>query len=81
MSDFLVGFIRTYVPIGVGVLITSLVSLGVDVDPASQAALISGVTGLVIAVYYTAVRFAAEKFPWAGIFLGVNKAPTYSEPE
>jgi hypothetical protein len=79
MSDFVIGLIRTYVPIVVGVLLSWLVSLGLNLDPSVQAGLISALTGILTAVYYTAVRFLAEKWPGAGILLGVNKAPAYNE--
>lgn len=79
MNDFVIGLIRTYVPIGVGALIAWLVTLGVNIDAETQAALVIAGTGVLQAVYYTVVRVVAERFPWVGALLGVNKAPTYSE--
>jgi hypothetical protein len=79
MSDFVVGLIRTWVPIVVGAVVSWLVTLGVSFDAATEAGLITGLTGLLIGVYYTVVRLLAEKWPWFGYLLGVNKAPSYYE--
>lgn len=76
MNDYLIGHIRTGVPILIGYLVALLADYGVDVDgPAAAAAITAGVAGL----YYAVVRFAAVKFPAVGILLGVNKAPGYSD--
>lgn len=81
MNDYLVGHIRTIVPMVVGAFIGWLVTLGI-LDPEAaietQVALISGVTTICQAAYYALVRALAERFPWVGIFLGVNKAPDYA---
>ena len=75
MSNLITAQIRTWVPIGVGVLLTWLSTVaGVDYNSPELAA---GITGLVAAVYYSAVRYAAERFPAVGWLLGVNKAPGY----
>jgi hypothetical protein len=75
MNDYIVGHIRTFVPILVGWVIVQLVNWGVDIT--DDQALITGITGGVIALYYAVVRALAEKWPGVGIFLGVNKAPEY----
>jgi uncharacterized membrane protein (DUF441 family) len=77
MSNLLIGLIRTWVPIGVGVFLSWLVTLGVTFDPSTEAALIAGLTGLLGGLYYTAVRLLAEWKPSLGILLGVNEAPSY----
>lgn len=82
MSDFLVSQIRTYVPIAVGFVIAFLVSNGVLDESTGQEATIAistGLTAIASALYYFGVRLAAERWPWVGAFLGVNKAPTYGE--
>lgn len=81
MSDLVIGFIRTYVPIAVGSAVSFLVTLGVEVDGSVQAAAVTALTGVLIALYYGAVRLLAEWRPGFGILLGVNIAPTYSESE
>ena len=72
----LTGFIRTYVPIVVGWGIAQLADIlgPVDVDT-EQVSL--AVTGLVIAVYYAAARWAEQRWPAAGWLLGSRKQPTY----
>jgi len=79
MNDFVIGLIRTYVPIAVGAGVAWLVTLGVDLDAGTQTSAVIALTGALQAVYYTAVRYAAEKWPKAGILLGVNKAPAYDQ--
>ena len=79
MSDFVIGLIRTYVPLLVGVMLSWLVSLGVNFDASVEAGLIAALTGLLSGLYYTIVRLLAEKWPGVGILLGVNKAPVYNE--
>jgi len=83
MSDFVIAQIRTYVPMAVGFVLSYLVTKGIlDADTSQSAgvAISSGLTALLGAVYYFVVRFAAEKFPWVGVFLGYNKAPAYNKP-
>ena len=80
MSDYLVGHIRTYVPLVIAGLVVWLSdSFGIEVDESSVAALATGLTGAIAAVYYGIVRGLAEKWPWFGNLLGVNKAPAYNE--
>jgi hypothetical protein len=82
VSDFVIGLIRTYVPILVGAVIGWLISQGVldpDAGAAAEAGLITAITAVAQGVYYTAVRLLAEKWPWIGSLLGYNKAPAYNE--
>ena len=69
-------YIRTYVPIAIGYLITQLVELtgAVDIDT-EQVALAT--TGIVIALYYAAVSAAEKRWPAVGWLLGSTKQPTY----
>lgn len=82
-GNFIVGQIRTYVPIIIGAGIGWLVAQGV-LDPeaaeAAQNAFVVGVTALSQGVYYFLVRVLAEKWSWIGYFLGYNKAPDYQTP-
>ncbi len=77
MNQFVTGVIRTWVPIAVGAVISWLATRGMTVDADTQLGLITAATGLIQAGYYLAVRLVAEKFPWAGILLGSNHAPSY----
>ncbi len=78
MTSFVIGLIRTYVPIIVGAAVAWLITVGVNVDAGTQAGAVITLTGLSQAVYYTAVRYGAKKWPSLGYLLGVNKAPDYS---
>ena len=77
MSNYLVGLIRTWVPIGVGVVVSWGLSLGITIEGDTKMQLVAGLTGLAIGLYYTGVTTLAKKFPSIGILLGVNKAPSY----
>ncbi len=78
MSDYLIGHIRTYVPLLVGMAITALTdNFGLEIDGVAAEQLAVGLTGVIAAVYYALVRLLAEKWPIVGNFLGVNKAPVY----
>ncbi len=80
MNDYIVGHIRTFVPIAVGALLTWLsTKYGILLSEDTAASTTAALTGIVIAVYYGAVRAAAQRYPQVGILLGVNKAPKYSE--
>ena len=77
MNDALVSLIRTYVPIGVGAVLSWLLTLGITVDDSAQAGLIAGITAVVTASYYALVRLAELRFPWLGVLLGTKRQPTY----
>lgn len=77
MNDALVSLIRTWVPIGVGSLISWLVTLGIELDAATESGLVVGLTGLIIAGYYTVVRLVEKRLPWVGVLLGSTKQPEY----
>lgn len=77
MNSFAVSLIRTNVPVLVGALISWLITLGVDVPEGSEEGLIVGLTALLIAVYYTTVRFLEKRWPAFGFLLGTRQEPTY----
>lgn len=77
MSNTVVSLIRTYVPLGVAVLVGWLASLGVAVSDDAQSALVMGIGALAAALYYAGVRLAEKRWPWVGLLLGAAKAPTY----
>jgi hypothetical protein len=72
--------IRTYVPIGVGALVSWFLTIGLNIDADGQAGLIVFMTGLSQAVYYAAVRALETRWPGVGVLLGAAKSPdTYSK--
>lgn len=79
MNDVITSAIRTYTPILVGGLISWLLSLGVEVDPQSQAGLVIFLTGLLQALYWTVVRLLEKKWPALGVLLGKAEQPTYTK--
>lgn len=78
MNDIITSLIRTYVPIAVGTVISWLATRGLNIDEATGAALVAGLTGVCIAVYYTVVRLLERKFPKIGLLLGSAKTPEYT---
>lgn len=82
LSNLAVSAIRTYVPIGVGLLLTWLASsLHIVIDPSSQAGLVALCAALLSAGYWSLVRLIERLVPAAGVFLGVPAAPSYSKRE
>lgn len=80
VRDKLAALIRTYVPVGVGVVLTLLArKYGVVIDDSISTSLTTGLAGLVSAVYYAVVRVLEAKFPRLGWLLGFAVAPTYGE--
>lgn len=77
MSNTVVSLIRTYVPLGVAVLVGWLASLGIVVDDSTRSLLVGGIGALAAALYYAGVRLAEKQWPWVGLLLGAAKAPTY----
>lgn len=77
MSDLIVSWIRTIVPVIVGGLLTRAADKWgiVDIDGEATIAVVSG---LVVAVYYALARFLEQRYPVAGYLLGSRKAPTYT---
>jgi len=74
MNDYVVSLIRTLVPVAVGALVAWLATIGFDID---SEALVAPITGILIAVYYAAARWAESRWPAAGALLGRKAAPTY----
>jgi hypothetical protein len=75
VNDFVTSLVRTYVPIGIGYL----VSLGVLPTTLSDQAAAAATAGI-IAAYYLVARALEAKFPKLGWLLGVPKAPSYPPP-
>lgn len=82
MNTLVLSLIRTYVPILIGGLVAWLLTIGVDLDAEAQAGLIVALTGVLQAVYYTAVRLLEQRFPGVGVLLGSAKTPdSYSNDQ
>lgn len=83
MNDFIIGLIRTWVPIGVGFVLSWLITQGIlpeeDYQTLGQQA--TGVLTAVLAgAYYWLVRLLAKVWPWTGVLLGYNVKPKYNDP-
>lgn len=83
-GDTITSFIRTYVPIYVGVALTAVQSwlldhhvLGIPIDTPTAAV---WVTSLVIVIYYAVARFLEKRWPRFGVLLGSVKKPAYGVP-
>ncbi|WP_029135339.1 hypothetical protein [Nakamurella lactea] len=78
-GDTIPSLIRTWVPLAVAWLVGFLASLGIQVDSGTQAALASAIGAIVAGAYYAAVRWAEQRWPWVGRFLGSTKQPVYAD--
>lgn len=81
MNSFVTSLIRTYVPIIVGAVVSYLLTVGIEIDSEAQAGLVVGLTGVLQAAYYLAVRLIERKFPQAGVLLGSAKQVVYRKVE
>lgn len=79
MNQYFVSIIRTWVPILFGWLLSQLALLGVDLGDNAMV-LETGITALVIALYYAAARWLEQRFPQAGALLGYIRQPVYVNP-
>jgi hypothetical protein len=78
--DYLIAQVRTYVPSGVGALISWLVLRGVEVSSNTQLLLVTLSTAAATGLYFTAASALQRKWPITGRYLlGSKKAPSYSE--
>lgn len=80
MNTLIPSLIRTYVPVVVGSLVAWLISLGVAVDTSLQVGLVTALTGILIAVYYTVVRVLERKWPALSVLLGSSQIPAAYAP-
>ena len=83
MNNLVIGavvpsLIRTYVPVGVGALLSLLVTTGVLPSPLPEDATAGVVTAAVavgIGLYYTVVRLLEQRYPAVGVLLGSTSQP------
>ena len=71
-TNFLTSLTRTIVPIVVGSVSGSFLGQFIDQD-----ALKTTISGIIAALYYTAVRFLERYYPQAGLLLGSTSQPVY----
>jgi hypothetical protein len=83
LANLGLSLIRTYVPIGVGAVLTWLTARWFGVDPATQEALIYGLSGLGGAAWYGLLRLVEPHLPkWARLLVFWSaKMPTYASAE
>lgn len=81
MNNLVVSFIRTYVPISVGSLLSWLATKGLEIDAETGAGLIVFLTGVLIAAYYGVVRLLERQWPQLGMLLGSAKTVKYTAPK
>ena len=80
MSDFIISLIRTWVPIGVGLVVAWLTAQGILDEETSKAAVINlsaTLTAIFSGAYYLGVRLLAKWQPGFEWLLGAPKAPEY----
>lgn len=75
-----VATLRTLVPAAVGTVIAFFVGRGIEIDPATQEALTTGIVSLSIAAYYLVITTLERKVdPRLGWLLGFPAAPNYDK--
>lgn len=80
IQNYVISFIRTYVPIGVGALIAYLaVHFGINVDNNTAAGLIVFLTAVFQGAYYALARTLEHWKPQLGALLGVPAKPNYPD--
>lgn len=81
LSNWIISLIRTYVPVGVGLLVTwaaTQLKIG-GLDPSTKAALAALMVAIVTSLYYTVVRLLEHWKPQLGWLLGVPAKPNYAK--
>ncbi len=77
LSNTVLSFIRTFVPIVVGFLVAWAQPFGIEVDTEAAIAMLTAVS---TAAYYTVARLLESKWENAGWLLGAAKQPIYATP-
>lgn len=82
LREIVPSLIRTYTPTAVGALLAWLTTLGIEVDGTAGAGLITGLTAVFIALYYTLARLIEQRLPKAGkVMLLSGKQPVSIKAE
>jgi hypothetical protein len=74
MSDLLKSVVRTFVPVVVGLILSALAKLQVEVDAVGLAQLVDAIF---VGLYYAVVRFLEAKNQAFGWLLGLPSPPSY----
>lgn len=77
LSDLIVSYIRTLVPLGVGAGLTFLGRYFEIVEPPAET--VVWLVGAVTAAYYALARYLETLHPVFGLLLGSRKQPAYSK--
>lgn len=78
LRDIIIAAVRTGVAAAIGIAITWLLNMGIEVPEDFAQSLNLVLFGLVVAGYNLAVSFLERKVhPYFGILLGIPKAPAY----
>lgn len=76
LSNAVISWIRTIVPVVVGVVVAWVQPFGIEVDTTEAVTVL---TAVATAVYYTLARMIESKFPKWGFLLGVPREPIYAK--
>lgn len=80
IRDAIASALRTYVPIGVGLVLTLLArKYDIVIDDTVSTSLTTGLAALVAALYYGVVRLLEARFPQLGWLLGFAVPPSYTK--
>ena len=77
LSNTVLSFIRTFVPIVVGFIVAWVQPFGIDVDTETAISLL---TAVAIGAYYTLGRLLERVNPKFGWLLGAPTQPVYHQP-
>lgn len=74
VNDMLKSIIRTFVPVVVGLILSALAQIGIEIEAAALAGLVDA---LFVGGYYAIVRFLESKSANLGWLLGLPSPPHY----
>jgi hypothetical protein len=76
VGDLLKSFVRTFVPVVVGLILAAFAKVQIDVD---ETALTQVINAVFVGGYYAVVRFLEVRFPQFGWLLGLPVPPAYPD--
>jgi len=78
MGNIAIARIRTYIPIGIGIIAGFLADAGFIVSDDVRTSVIVAVTGVAVAAYWELARWLDGKLGGVFGFLGIKATPDYS---
>jgi len=76
--DGFIAYVRTFVPIAIGAVVTFLArQFDIVIDSESAQGAVLFVNAVVTGAYYALIKYAETRFPWIGWLIGYAKSPTY----